>query len=538
MDAGAESTAEQTVKKKRAVSKQEKAAVAAAPSDPQKVKQGERPKQEARKERRSGEEVRKRKPAVAATSQAQTVIDGTARRGRDAQRKDLSSGDGSSSGSTSDSCSSDHSCRVREWVSSPSPTYFQHEYWTEEPTVRRHRGERRSGGHGKDDKRRTVILKTKERAAPRTKGSTDMVSSGGEGNAVHMSYRKRGKDNSRRKSREPFSCIPPRPPLTAPPSGSANASTRRCEARSRSRGDAGGSRSTPPPHLPQRSPSPDRSGDVAGGHSKPSGINFTVAHYVLTADAAVDDLAKLFRFTPANLVVVSYDEWKGPNATAREKMAAAWPQFNNGANPWMGLWLTSGAVFGKASRISSIQEKLMLKQGFHHCFIIECQIEASFRTARGSLMLGFFASASNAGPYKATWLESVCSTFVRERVRYICGIFWRPKSETEFFFKQLRACDDGLFFQPFWTDEPQDGFSNDEVAAVAAHFNVVAKNTKYVVVYPAYFVALGPSLARRPMMRQQPTWSDKLFPCGSSIEKGSRALTHVPQLRGEKRRGV
>ena len=76
MDAGDESTAEQTVKKKRAVSKQEKAAVAAAPSDPQKVKQGERPKQEARKERRSGEEVRKRKPAVAATSQNETVIDG------------------------------------------------------------------------------------------------------------------------------------------------------------------------------------------------------------------------------------------------------------------------------------------------------------------------------------------------------------------------------------------------------------------------------------------------------------------------------
>ena len=106
-DVAAESTAEQTVKKKRAVSKQEKAAVAAAPSDPQKVKQGERPKQEARKERRSGEEVRKRKPAVAATSQTETVIDEMARPGMDAQTMDLESGDDSYSGSTSDSCSID-----------------------------------------------------------------------------------------------------------------------------------------------------------------------------------------------------------------------------------------------------------------------------------------------------------------------------------------------------------------------------------------------------------------------------------------------
>ena len=175
----------------------------------------------------------------------------------------------------------------------------------------------------------------------------------------------------------------------------------------------------------------------------------------------------------------------------------------------------------------------MLKQGFHYCFIIACQIEASFRTARGSPMLGLFASASNAVPYQATWLQSVCSTVVEERVRYICGIFWRPKSETELLFKKLRACEDGLFFQPFWAAKPQEDFHDDEMAAVADYVQMLPHNTKYVVVYPAYFVALGPSLVRRPRMREQPTWSDKLFPCGSSIEKGSRALTHVPQLRGE-----
>ena len=86
-----------------------------------------------------------------------------------------------------------------------------------------------------------------------------------------------------------------------------------------------------------------------------------MAHYVLTADAAVDDLAKLFRFTPANIVVVSYDEWQGPNSTARATLGAAWPQFNNGATPWKGLWLDSGATFGKIGRISTIKETRVLK---------------------------------------------------------------------------------------------------------------------------------------------------------------------------------
>ena len=81
-----------------------------------------------------------------------------------------------------------------------------------------------------------------------------------------------------------------------------------------------------------------------------------MAHYVLTADAAVDDLANLCLRTLANIVVVSYDEWKGPNSTARATLGAAWPQFNNGASPWMGLWLNSGAIFGKTGRISTIKE--------------------------------------------------------------------------------------------------------------------------------------------------------------------------------------
>ena len=149
-DAAAESTVEEKVKQKQADSKQEEAAVAAAPSDQQKGKREKRPEKEAHEKKRSEKEVRKRKPAVAATSQTQTVIDGTARPGMDAQKKDLESLDDSSSGSASDTCSFDPFNRGRDfWSPTPpnSPYHFWSEYET--PTEFRRRVGRRSGGHGK-----------------------------------------------------------------------------------------------------------------------------------------------------------------------------------------------------------------------------------------------------------------------------------------------------------------------------------------------------------------------------------------------------
>ena len=154
--------------------------------------------------------------------------------------------------------------RRRDFLS-PSPPNSPYHFWSEyeTPIEFRRRVGRRSGGHGKDGKRQRVVLTGKERAAPRTEGSTDMISSGGDGKAGHRSHRRGGKENKRSRGREP---LPRRLPRPAPaPPRSANAHTRRCESRSRSRGDAGGFHSRPPPHLPQRTPSPSRSGDVGGG---------------------------------------------------------------------------------------------------------------------------------------------------------------------------------------------------------------------------------------------------------------------------------
>ena len=76
----------------------------------------------------------------------------------------------------------------------------------------------------------------------------------------------------------------------------------------------------------------------------------------------------------------------------------------------------------------------------------ECHIKRSRLSASGSVTLGCFASAKLAGPYEQAWVTSVCSAVAENDVRYMCGVFWRGKEETETLFKRLRACEDGVFF--------------------------------------------------------------------------------------------
>jgi hypothetical protein len=121
----------------------------------------------------------------------------------------------------------------------------------------------------------------------------------------------------------------------------------------------------------------------------------------------------------------------------------------------------------------------------------------------------------------------------------MCGVFWRGKEETETLFKRLRACEDGVFFQPFWTDVKHDRFNDVEMAAVAACFGVVPENASYIAVYPAYLVVLGPSKeVTRPEFWRQPSWNDKLFPRGSGIERGLYDVSDVPQLPCPCPRGI
>ena len=196
------------------------------------------------------------------------------------------------------------------------------------------------------------------------------------------------------------------------------------------------------------------------------------------------DLVRLFSSTRAIIVVVSYDKWNDKRSTMQETMGEVFRRLGSGTTQWIALWMTPGAVFAKTARISTVELKLSISSGTHRFCVVECQNKGSYVSASGPVTLGLVARASDAGPYQDSWLSMVCSAVAAEQARYVCGVFWRGKDDTELFFKRLGAGDYGFFFQPFWTEEPQDGFNDDEVAAVAANFNVVPKDTSYVAVHP------------------------------------------------------
>ena len=262
-------------------------------------------------------------------------------------------------------------------------------------------------------------------------------------------------------------------------------------------------------------------------------MSVCLAHFVVTAEATVDDLECLFSQTLANIVVVSYHDWKDNGHTVERTLEQAVHRLNGGEGPqWHELWLRPGAIFGKTSRISSVEEGMRIAKGHHRFISVKCQVEKSPLSASGSVRLGLFASAKDAGAYPDGWMNHVCREIEEAQVRYICGVFWCGKEETETLFKRLRVCKDGMFFQPFWKEEPQEGFNDDEFDAAAVRFDMsVPKNARFIAVFPAYLVVLGPfSSISRPHMSDAPNWNGKLFPYGSRTEKGFRDLPAVPQL--------
>ena len=261
-------------------------------------------------------------------------------------------------------------------------------------------------------------------------------------------------------------------------------------------------------------------------------MSVCIAHFVVTAEATVDDVESLFSYTPANIVVVSYHDWKDEGRTLERTLEQAMQRINGGERlQWHELWLRPGAIFGKTSRISSVEEGLRLAKGHHRFISVKCQVRKSRLSASGSVRLGLFASAEDAGAYPDEWMTPVCRAIVEAQVRYICGVFWSGKKETETLFKRLRICKAGMFFQPFWIEEPQEGFNDDEFDAAAARFDMIAKNARLIAVFPAYLVVLGRfSSISKPGMWDAPNWNGKLFPCGSRTEKDFRALPAVPQL--------
>ena len=168
----------------------------------------------------------------------------------------------------------------------------------------------------------------------------------------------------------------------------------------------------------------------------------------MTMDATVNDLEWLFHHTLANLIVVSYDVWKEQSTEIPVTVGRAARRLNKMKVIWDVLWMKYGAIFAKTTRISAVAEKLSIGgEGPHRFMCCECHIKRSRLSASGSVTLGCFASAKLAGPYEQAWVTSVCSAVAENDVRYMCGVFWRRKKETETLFKRLRACEGGVFFQ-------------------------------------------------------------------------------------------
>ena len=65
----------------------------------------------------------------------------------------------------------------------------------------------------------------------------------------------------------------------------------------------------PPQDTPPRGRIRSRSGDDERSYTRAASINVTIAHFVVTTEATLDDLVWLLSQTLANIVVVSYDAY-------------------------------------------------------------------------------------------------------------------------------------------------------------------------------------------------------------------------------------
>ena len=134
----------------------------------------------------------------------------------------------------------------------------------------------------------------------------------------------------------------------------------------------------------------------------------TLAHFVVTTEATVADLVWLFSKTLANIVVISFDDWTEEDPSTPGMVEEAVQTLNGKDRLWDAFWIPPFAIVAKTTRISVVAEKLQIGSGPHRFMWCECHIIESYLSAPGSVKLGLFASAKDAGPYEEAWVRSVC----------------------------------------------------------------------------------------------------------------------------------
>ena len=125
--------------------------------------------------------------------------------------------------------------------------------------------------------------------------------------------------------------------------------------------------------------------------TRTNSVNVTIAHFVVSKDVAVEDLVWLLRRTPASIVGINFNVWAEDN-TIRSTLSNALTELNGEGESWLRVWMQSGVVLGKSTRIGDMRCMLKIDDGPHTFMSCECVTRRSRLTQDGIAAIGLFAS--------------------------------------------------------------------------------------------------------------------------------------------------
>ena len=77
------------------------------------------------------------------------------------------------------------------------------------------------------------------------------------------------------------------------------------------------------------------------------------------------NLAWLFSKTPANIVVISFDDWTEEKPSTPGMVEEAVQILNGEVSLWDAFWIPHFAIVAKTTRISAVAEKVQIDEGPH-----------------------------------------------------------------------------------------------------------------------------------------------------------------------------
>ena len=89
-------------------------------------------------------------------------------------------------------------------------------------------------------------------------------------------------------------------------------------------------------------------------------MSVCIAHFVVTAEATVDDLQCLFSQTLANIVVVSFDDWTEEDPSTPGTVEEAVQTLHGKDRLWDAFWIPHFAIVAKTTRISAVAVKAQI----------------------------------------------------------------------------------------------------------------------------------------------------------------------------------